>query len=118
MGIQKMIQEHEELWSMLQVNTGLEPEFCKATVFEVVMRKQDANGDGGLSLEEFGALYDAVLSNPKGQLDFFHEVLFAAYDHDGCGKLDSKDLDDFLNLFYDKSSIFCRRQALARKGGF
>merc|ERR1712039_800688 len=107
--------KHEELWKMLEVNTGQDPDFCKSIVMEVVMHKCDKNGDGKLTLKEFNSLHEAVISNPKGQLEFFHEVLFAAYDHTGDSLIDPNELDGFLELFYDKSSIFAGDKRLPPK---
>jgi len=113
--LQALIEQHEELWSMLQVNTDLDASFCKAVVQEVMTHKADHNGNGKLSQKEFADIYSAVIANPKGQLEFFHEVLFAAYDSSGDGKMTVQDLDHFLELFYEKGSIFAGDKRLPPK---
>merc|ERR1711972_567594 len=111
----QMVDAHPELWSMLNVNTGLDESFCKAIAQEVAMKKCDANGDGGLSKREFLALYNSFLGSPRGQLAFFHNTLFAAFDANGDGSINSAELDHLLDIFYEKSSIFAGDQRLPPK---
>lgn len=110
-----LVERNPPLWSMLHVNTGLDEAYCKAVALEVAHKKFDANGDGRISLQEFRALHATLLACPRGQLEFFHETLFAAFDADGNGKLDETELDRFLELFYEESSIFSGDRRLPPK---
>ena len=46
------------------------------------------------------------LEKPNGQQEFFHRTVFATFDTDKSGYLENKELDQFLNVFYQAGSIF------------
>eukprot|EP00928_Gymnodinium_smaydae_P034806 TRINITY_DN24588_c0_g5_i1.p1 TRINITY_DN24588_c0_g5~~TRINITY_DN24588_c0_g5_i1.p1 ORF type:complete len:280 (+),score=47.98 TRINITY_DN24588_c0_g5_i1:55-894(+) len=113
--IHSMIESYPQLWNMLQVNTNLSAEICKATAAKVMEAKCDANKDGLVTQKEFGVVYDALFKKPRNQLDFFHQALFAAFDADGNGRMDKAELSKFLDLFYEKGSIFAGDHRLPEK---
>ena len=125
------LNKHAELWAMLGVNLGLSDERCREIAARVAMQQygrmsggdvgtSDApstpNGSSGpsdlasskvtMDREEFNQFHKAVVQDPRGQLHFFQQCVFAAYDADGNGSLDTTELEKFLDVFYQAGSIF------------
>eukprot|EP00930_Biecheleria_cincta_P060114 TRINITY_DN457_c0_g1_i1.p1 TRINITY_DN457_c0_g1~~TRINITY_DN457_c0_g1_i1.p1 ORF type:complete len:218 (+),score=30.92 TRINITY_DN457_c0_g1_i1:185-838(+) len=113
--LKKVIVNHPELWAMLEVNTGIETARCQEIATAVAMTKADSNDDGLITWDEFRALWSSVFKQPKSQLEFFQKALFSAFDNDGNGLLDREELATFLDLFYQKGSIFAGDQRLPPK---
>lgn len=109
--VEEYIEEHAELWAMLSVNLNIEESRCRQIACDVAfsigqeddekMRRQSI-----MTVKQFHTFRNIVLKNPKGQQEFFQRTVFAAYDENNSGHLDSAELDKFLDLFYSAGSIF------------
>lgn len=109
--VEVYIEKHAELWAMLSVNLNIEEAKCKEIATRVAFAIGQEENDirkrkSVMTVKEFHTFRSTVLENPKGQQDFFQRTVFAAYDQDHNGKLDSTELDKFLDLFYSAGSIF------------
>lgn len=101
-----LVEEHGELWDMMQVNTGIDQEECIRIATAVALAKADTTGSKQLEWKEFKAMWSTIFSSPKGNFEFFHELLFAAFDKDSSGTIDLQELDVFLDVFYQAGGMF------------
>lgn len=113
------IEANAQLWSMLAVNCNLPEDKCRDIAVRVAyqMAKWDKSIQDPVSqmsqseidreptVREFSKLLDFVRS-PKGNLEFFHRTVFAAFDRNQNGVLEPDELDDFLSIYYEAGSIF------------
>jgi len=53
-----------------------------------------------MTKDEFKQFYKTYVKSQKGSYDFFLRTMFAAYDLNGDGKLQKKEFENFLNIFY------------------
>jgi hypothetical protein len=96
------IESHAKLWAMLGVNLNLGEEGCQeiathvAFVLAVKEEKQSS-----LTKEEFHKFREKYVVDPEGNQEFFHRTVFATFDKDNNGVLDAKELDHFLDIFYE-----------------
>lgn len=108
-----------ELWSMINVNLGLSDDQCKDIATDVAFGlaseaskakksgKDEALLDADtLTRDQFHDFRKNFVVDPKGNLEFFHRCVFAAYDEDKNGVLDRDEVDVFLDIFYKQDSIF------------
>ncbi|CAJ1959519.1 unnamed protein product [Cylindrotheca closterium] len=61
-------------------------------------RKDGKNMD--MTKDEFKQFYKNYVQSRKGSYDFFLRTMFAAYDLNGDGKLQRKEFENFLEIFY------------------
>jgi len=109
------VDNHPELWAMLEITTGRSESECQTLVTSLLMDKLDLNKDKLISWGEFQGLWYGVLSDPKGQLDFFHAALFGVFDPNKDGVLDREEFSDFLDIFYKEGSVFLGDYRLPEK---
>ena len=107
------IEKHAELWAMLSVNLNISEDECKMIATEVAFQMScriDKNAlkkrKSIMDVSEFHNFRKAIIDNPQGQVSFFHRTVFAAFDKDNSGTLNSEELNNFLELFYQADSIF------------
>mmetsp|Transcript_19733 Transcript_19733/g.23492 ORF Transcript_19733/g.23492 Transcript_19733/m.23492 type:complete len:186 (-) Transcript_19733:163-720(-) len=112
------IEKHAELWAMLGVNLGIGEDKCREIATNVAYSLAcDSKSDNTTSLSEnqFLNFTTNYVNSPKGQQEFFHRTVFATFDVDGDNTLDTKELDRFLDTFYEAGSIFKGDKRLPEK---
>lgn len=118
--LEHFIEEHAELWAMLSVNLGLTEEHCKEVAYRVAAdiakggEKQEGRTGNLLTSAEFER-FKSHIATPQGNLEFFHRTIFETFDVDNNKVLDRKELDKFLDIYYDSSSIFASDSRLPPK---
>jgi Ca2+-binding EF-hand superfamily protein len=45
------------------------------------------------------------VQTPIGEREFFHRTIFEAFDQDGNGYLEAKEIDDFLTVYYATGKV-------------
>ena len=125
------INKRADLWAMLAVNLGLGEDECKTVAVHVAFnmvasnkQKQKQQRSSGTTASPKKAqrrsicgkfdtmdkkqfhLFQSIVAEPLGQLEFFHRTVFQAFDTDNNGLLDASELDAFLETFYSADSIF------------
>jgi Ca2+-binding EF-hand superfamily protein len=91
------------------VNLGIGEEKCREIATNVAYNLANSSDDkrrSSVSANEFHAFWTEFVDSPKGQQEFFHRTVFAAFDVDGNGYLDPNELDKLLETFYEAGSIF------------
>jgi len=124
------VVKNVNLWSMLTVNLGLSDEECQEVATDVAFdlasnaptkeAKKSGNreallDDDMITRDQFHHFRKNFVVDPKGNLEFFHRCVFAAYDEDKNGVLDRNELDEFLDIFYKQDSIFKGDHRLPKK---
>ena len=103
---------------MLSVSLRLEEQDCRLiatdVAYQLAKTRKSKKSVGELSekerkreptLTELQSFLDFV-KKPKGEQEFFHRTVFRVFDQDGNGYLDYDEFDNFLDIFYDASSMF------------
>lgn len=105
------VNSNPSLWAMLGVNIGISDEKCKEVASRLAMEL--ASGKKGKDTEteavtwqQFHDFQQHYVKDPKGSQEFFHRSVFAAFDEDCNGVLNSEETDNFLDTFYLTGSIF------------
>lgn len=103
------IDQHAELWSMLAINLNIEEATCRdvavKVAFNLVVPGENPD-ETGMTASQFHTFRSNYVDNPHGSLEFFQRTVFAVYDIDNNGVLDSSELDAFIDIFYKADSIF------------
>lgn len=107
----KYVASRAELWAMLSVNLNLSEEVCRATATRVAMELASGKeGNKALQTElteaQFHAFRTQYVLDGKGAQEFFHRCVFASFVKEGSRTMDAKELDAFLDTFYEAGSIF------------
>ena len=106
------IENHAELWAMLGVNLGISDARCREIAKDVIISLINTSSGRGTAIDftideqQFEAFNESYVRDPRGQQEFFHRTVFAVYDADNNGYLNSSELSTFLDVFYDARSIF------------
>ena len=122
------IEQNAKLWAMLSVSLNIPEEECLDIACEVAFQLALAKWSKKKKLEilssneptrepslrEIQAFLNFV-KKPQGEQEFFHRTVFFAFDENGDGLLDSKELDKFLQIFYDAEGIFAGDARLPSK---
>lgn len=98
-------------WAMLHVNTGIPEEECRLVAYRVSLelasgRRGEASLSAAITKKQFQKFQKEYIDDPKGNQEFFHRCVFAAFDEDSNGVLDLDEIDKFLDTFYVTGSIF------------
>lgn len=113
----KFIERNAKLWAMLSVNCNIPEEKCRTIARDVAyqmaknrnvsMRDMSANDKKREpTVAEFEHFVANIINQPKGQQEFFHRTVFAAFDANNNGYLETNEFDKFLDVFYEAGSIF------------
>ena len=122
----KYIQTHSELWTMLGVQLNLPVKRCMEVATDVAFAL--ATGEGitkpkrnefrktkEITQEEFTHFHKNYVMDAKGSHEFFLRTIFAAFDLDGNGVLDRREVNRFLDIFYECGTVFKGRMKLPEK---
>lgn len=103
---------------MLGVNLNMSEEKCRQIATDVAFslavgktirqtkRKRYIKKNRRLTKQEFHEFRANYIVDPKGSQEFFHRTVFATFDKNGNGTLEDKEVDRFLDIFYEADSIF------------
>lgn len=109
--IHNFIASSPTCWAMLHVNIGIPEEECKLVAYRVSLelasgKRGEASLTAAITKKQFQKFQKEYIEDPKGNQEFFHRCVFAAFDEDSNGVLDMDEIDKFLDTFYVKGSIF------------
>lgn len=109
--IHNFIASTPTCWAMLHVNIGIPEEECKLVAYRVSLelatgRRGESSGSAAITKKQFQKFQKEYIEDPKGNQEFFHRCVFAAFDEDSNGVLDLDEIDKFLDTFYVTGSIF------------
>ncbi|CAB9519667.1 expressed unknown protein [Seminavis robusta] len=109
--IAQFVASNDKLWMLLSVNLDQPPEVAAKIATRVAMEL--ATGLTGeeamaavLSKDQFHTFRKKYILDPAGSQEFFFRAVFASFDTDNNNVLDTKELDQFLDIFYKSGSAF------------
>jgi Ca2+-binding EF-hand superfamily protein len=79
---------------------GKDEDAAMASYFLTQKKRKDGKTNMDMTKDEFKQFYKAYVQSKKGSYDFFLRTMFAAYDLNGDGKLQRKEFENFLEIFY------------------
>lgn len=113
--LKKYIESHADLWRMLGESLNLSVGRCIEVAADVafslalgenVSRPKYRKADRELTEKEFTYFHKTYVLDPKGTHEFFLRTIFSAFDANGDGVLNRKEMDKFLDIFYKATDIF------------
>jgi curved DNA-binding protein CbpA len=110
------IESHSELWATLGMNLGLSVKRCIEIATDVAYslamgeeskpRNNEFRIARDLDEAEFSHFHKKYVLDEKGSHEFLLRTIFSAFDANGDGVLEAKELDRFLDIFYKAKDIF------------
>mmetsp|Transcript_26944 Transcript_26944/g.65433 ORF Transcript_26944/g.65433 Transcript_26944/m.65433 type:complete len:450 (+) Transcript_26944:43-1392(+) len=79
---------------------GKDEDAAMASYFLAQKKRKDGKMNMDMTKDEFKQFYKNYVQSQKGSYDFFLRTMFAAYDLNGDGKLQRKEFENFLEIFY------------------
>ena len=119
--LQVYIDQNAQLWAMLSVNCNIPESQCREIARDTARTMAKLNTLGKFAtfqdltplnaareptVEEFAAFHQRLKQEPQYQLEFFHQTVFCAYDHDHNGFIEGEEINDFIDLFYEANGCF------------
>lgn len=116
----KYIASHGELWKTLSRSLNLKYDKCiqvaTNVAFALALQKGNAlntvESKRELTSKEFKYFHRHYILSEKGANEFFLRTIFAVFDINHDGVLSARELDHFLDIFYQSKYIFRGDMAL------
>lgn len=109
--LREYVQTLPIMWAMLSVKCQIPEQYCKEVAFRVAIELiTDQAGQKSMTMiltkQGFRKFEKLYIEDAKGQQEFFHRTVFAAFDEDWNGALNREEIDKFLDNLYISGNIF------------
>ena len=119
--LSKYIESHTDLWATLGLNLNLSVKKCIEIATNVAFslacgeRGSMHIGNRELTKAEFKTFHKQYVLDEMGSHEFFLRTVFAAFDLNGDGVLNAKELNKFLDVFYMATDVFKGKMKLPER---
>jgi curved DNA-binding protein CbpA/Ca2+-binding EF-hand superfamily protein len=118
--LSKYIESHTNLWATLGLNLNLSVKKCIEIATSVAFslacgERESKHSDRELTKAEFKMFHKQYVLDEKGSHEFFLRTIFAAFDLNGDGVLNAKELTKVLDVFYKATGEFKEKMKLPEK---